>query len=110
RGGGRPVTWSLVLAAGGVLGLYLAGRKNLWGWAIGLAMQALWIAYAIVTEQYGFLLSAVAYGWVYGLNLGRWAREAEPHVSEPCVRCGRCLCAKHKKPKGRWRAPSGGGY
>ncbi len=54
--------WSLALAAGGVLGLYLAGRKNLWGWAIGLAMQGLWIAYAIVTTQYGFLLSAAAYG------------------------------------------------
>lgn len=69
------VWWSIALAAVGILGIYLAGRKNLWGWAVGVGAQLLWIVYAIVTGQWGFILSALAYGWVYGLNWWRWARE-----------------------------------
>lgn len=68
--------WSTVLAAVGILGLYVAGRRLWWGWAIGLAAQVLWIAYAIVTRQWGFIASALAYGFVYGRNALRWRREA----------------------------------
>lgn len=68
--------WSLVLAAVGVLGLYLAGRKSWTGWAIGLGAQVLWAVYAVVTQQYGFLISAAAYAAVYGTNLRRWLTEA----------------------------------
>lgn len=71
------VWWSVALAAIGILGIWLAGRKNLWGWALGVAAQLLWIAYAIVTQQWGFILSALAYGWVYGLNWWKWARERQ---------------------------------
>lgn len=79
--------WSIALAAVGILGLYLAGRKNVWGWAIGVGAQVLWIAYAIVTQQYGFILSALAYGWVYSLNWWRWRREERERKSwEPLER------------------------
>ena len=64
--------WSLILAAVGLAGLYLAGKKNYWGWGIGLAAQLLWIVYAVVSEQYGFILSALAYGFVYGKNFVDW--------------------------------------
>lgn len=74
--------WSLVLAAVGILGLYVAGRKLWWGWLIGLGAQALWLAYAIVTEQWGFLLSAVAYGWVYGRNALAWRRDRLADVGQ----------------------------
>jgi len=67
--------FSYVLAAGGILGIWLAGRKNLWGWALGLSMQVLWVGFAIVTAQYGFLLSAAGYGWVYWHNWSKWRRE-----------------------------------
>ena len=66
------IVWSVALAAVGILGIYLAGRKNLWGWAIGTGAQVLWIIYALVTTQYGFILSALAYGAVYGRNWWRW--------------------------------------
>lgn len=69
------MTWSLVLAAVGVFGLYLAGRKVWWAWFVGTAAQGLWIVYAVVTEQYGFIISALAYGWVYSLNGVKWVRE-----------------------------------
>ena len=67
--------WSVSLAGVGILGIYLAGSKNIWGWAVSFAAQAAWIVFAIVTTQYGFILSALAYGWVYGRNYLRWRKE-----------------------------------
>jgi len=63
--------WSYVLASVGILGLWLAGSKRRIGWAIGLGAQGLWIAYALATEQYGFIATALAYGFVYARN---WRR------------------------------------
>jgi len=67
--------WSYGLAAIGILGIYLAGRHNQWGWAIGVGAQALWIVYAVVTGQFGFIVSAIAYSVVYGRNWYRWHTE-----------------------------------
>lgn len=69
------VVWSFILAAIGVFGLWLAGRKSKVGWAVGFGAQALWVAYAVATRQWGFILSAFAYGWVYAQNWLRWRRE-----------------------------------
>jgi hypothetical protein len=57
--------WSWGLAIIGVAGIYFVGRKTLWGWFVLLFTEAIWIIYAIVTEQYGFIVSAFAYGAVY---------------------------------------------
>lgn len=67
--------WSYSLAAVGILGIWLAGRKSLWGWAVGVGAQALWIVYALVTGQYGFIVSALAYAAIYGRNWWKWAAE-----------------------------------
>jgi hypothetical protein len=64
--------WSWILTAVGVFGLYLAGSKRWQGWAVGLSAQVLWLAYAISTKQYGFIVSAFAYGTVYARNLHKW--------------------------------------
>lgn len=77
--------WSYGLAAVGILGIYLAGRRNLWGWAIGVGAQALWVVYALVTGQYGFIASAVAYAAVYGRNWARWRAEARVRVKPGAV-------------------------
>lgn len=74
--------WSFVLAAVGIAGIYLAGKKSKWGWGLGLAAQVLWLIFAVVTAQYGFILTAVAYGAVYGKNLYQWHRE-DSHNVEP---------------------------
>lgn len=60
--------WSYGLAAIGITGLLLAGSKRKVGWAIGFGAQILWIAYALATDQPGFLVSAFAYGFVYARN------------------------------------------
>jgi hypothetical protein len=67
--------WSWILTAGGVFGLWLAGRKDWRGWAVGLAMQAVWVTYALATAQYGFLVSGAAYGGVYAFNWWKWRRK-----------------------------------
>lgn len=67
--------WSWILTAVGVTGLYFAGKKVWWAWYIGLGAQGLWMAYAIATEQYGFIFSALAYGWVYLKNGLAWQAE-----------------------------------
>lgn len=68
--------WSWGLSAVGILGIWLAGRKNLWGWAVGFGAQILWIAFALTTEQYGFIASAFAYGTIYGINWAKWRGDA----------------------------------
>lgn len=69
--------WSIVLASLGLLGLYLAGSKNYWGWMVSFTAQGAWIIYAVVSQQYGFILSAIAYGIVYGRNFTKWVNEQE---------------------------------
>ena len=64
--------WSYGLAALGILGLYLSGNRNKVGWLIGAGAQILWIIYAVVTEQYGFIAYAIAYGVMYSINYGKW--------------------------------------
>lgn len=67
--------WSYGLAAVGILGIVLAGRKNAWGWAVGLGAQSLWIVYAAITAQYGFIVSAIVYAAVYYHNWSKWIAE-----------------------------------
>lgn len=66
---GIPWWWSFLLTSVGVFGLFIVGNSKWWGFAIGLFAQTLWLAYALATHQYGFLLSAFAYGWV---NVRGW--------------------------------------
>lgn len=67
--------WSWILTAIGVLGIYLAGKKNYWGWGVGLFAQVLWVTYGIVSEQWGFIVSAFVYGSVYLKNFRAWRKE-----------------------------------
>lgn len=69
--------WSVVLAAVGIAGLWVAGLGRKLGWAMGLGAQILWIGYAIATAQWGFIVSALAYGFVYGRNWWRWHRREQ---------------------------------
>ena len=67
--------WSWILAAVGIFGLWLSGRKDYRGWFVGLGAQVLWMVYATVTQQWGFYVSAVAYGYIYLHNGLAWMRE-----------------------------------
>jgi hypothetical protein len=67
--------WSWVLAAIGVTGIFLVGRKTIWGWLILCINECLWIAYALATDQYGFIVAAVAYGIVYIKSFIHWKKD-----------------------------------
>jgi hypothetical protein len=66
----RIVCWTLV--AGGVTGTFLAGAGVRCGWLILLGLQPVWIAYALMTGQYGFMLGSVAYA---GAQMNGYLRE-----------------------------------
>lgn len=61
--------WSYALAGLGLAGLYLLGRGSRAGWYVTLADQGAWLAYALATRQYGFLLSTAGYAWVAASNI-----------------------------------------
>lgn len=69
--------WSYLLTVVGVTGLVMAGRRQAVGWAIGLGAQGLWVAYAVATRQWGFIISAGAYGTVYARNWLAWRHEGD---------------------------------
>jgi len=51
--------WLLVL--GGIVGTAVTARGIGWGWLLLFGLQPLWVGYAVATEQYGFVVSAVAF-------------------------------------------------
>jgi nicotinamide riboside transporter PnuC len=75
------IWWSISLSLIGIIGLHIAGRKSQWGWFIGMGAQILWIIFAIVTNQYGFILSALAYGTVNWNNWQKWRKDKRKSVT-----------------------------
>jgi len=66
---------SWVLAVSGVAAIYFVGGKQIWAWIWATCNEAMWIYYAIVTKQYGFIFAAVAYAAVYIKSYLHWKRE-----------------------------------
>jgi len=64
------------LAILGVSGMYFVGKKTVWGWLVLLANEVIWVVYALVTQQYGFIVMAIAYAFVYIKSYFEW-RKAE---------------------------------
>lgn len=73
--------WSYILAVVGLGGFWLAGKKVWWAWYINVAAQALWATYAVVTDQYGFLLGAAVYTVVFTKNAVAWTKDR--HIINP---------------------------
>ena len=67
--------WSFALTAVGLVGLWLTGLKNRWGFAVGVLAQVMWFTYAVVTQQWGFIASCILFGFLYSRNFIRWSRE-----------------------------------
>lgn len=67
--------WSWALSAVGITGFVLAGRRVWWAWYVNLGCQALWLAYSLITKQYGFLAATIVYIFVFWKNARRWTKE-----------------------------------
>jgi hypothetical protein len=72
---GAPACWAWVLTVVQVVALWLAGRRRAWGWLLGAGVQPVWIVYAVVTSQVGFVPGCLASGVV---QLRVYLRPAEP--------------------------------
>jgi hypothetical protein len=77
---GAPTFWPWILTAFQVLALWAAGRTLWWGWLLGASVQMPWIAYAIVTEQIGFIPGCVVSALVQTYSFMASLREPQ---SEP---------------------------
>ena len=69
--------WSWALSAIGVVGIYLTGRKNWRGYAVGICTECAWVAYSIQTKQWGFIFGSTIYISVYLFNINKWISEAK---------------------------------
>lgn len=68
--------WSYGLALLGIGQIVLTGRKKRIGWLLGLATSGLWVAYAIIEHQYGFLLSSAVFATIHVRNWLAWGKDA----------------------------------
>lgn len=66
--------WSYILAFGGILQIWLTGKKLKIGWIVGLATSILWLIFGLTTNQYGFIISAVFFGYVHIKNYIAWSK------------------------------------
>lgn len=71
-----------VLTIVGLTGFVLAGRRVWWSWYVNLACQALWLAYALITQQYGFIVAALAYSIVFTRNAIAWTKDRAQNTTE----------------------------
>jgi hypothetical protein len=68
-------TWSWVLSALNILGLYLSwqvGNRRRSAWLAYVVIEAVWITYAIDTASWGFVVSATAYAAIALRNYIKW--------------------------------------
>lgn len=91
--------WSYLLTAVGLTGFVLAGRKVWWCWYVNLACQVLWFIYAMVSEQYGFIVGSIVYTLVFSNNAIQWTRE---HRSTKFKKGSLDLYCTSVEPTERW--------
>lgn len=56
---GAPLYWAWVLTGLQVIALWAAGRHQWWAWLLGAGVQPVWIVYAVLTGQLGFVPGCV---------------------------------------------------
>jgi hypothetical protein len=70
-----------ILSIIGVSALWLIGRRKWWGWGIAWGNECLWVAFAVSTQQYGFILGSAVYGSINMANAIVWRRDAKKEES-----------------------------
>jgi hypothetical protein len=80
--------WSWILTAIGLAGFFLAGKKIWWAWYVNIANQAVWLAYSLITQQWGFLVGVVAYTIIFTKNAIAWTKDRPEGTSSTDIRVG----------------------
>jgi hypothetical protein len=68
---GAPTYWPWLLTGTQVAALWAAGGHHWWGWPLGASVQPPWIAYALMTDQLGFIPGCMFSGAVQTLSFLR---------------------------------------
>src|SRR3972149_129063 len=77
---------SLLTSAGTILCIWLAGRKSVWAWPVGLFNQLFWATFIVMFEAWGLAPLAVVLTGQHTWNLIKWGRDAvTPIVSTPVI-------------------------
>jgi hypothetical protein len=91
------VWWSVALSGLSVMHTIMLGNKWKIGWLVAVFAQVLWSVYAVVTRQWGFLLSAAVFTPINVRNYVKWNRDdrkiALARVEE--VACDGCRHVRH---------------
>lgn len=74
------LAWSWLLSAVGLTSAWLLARRSRAGWAVAIACNLLWSAYAILTAQWGFLAAEAAFIMI---NVRGWINWARPEGDQP---------------------------
>jgi len=78
------VWWSVGLSASSLASTWLIGNKRKSGWLLGVAQQLGWLTYALVSAQWGFLISVAVFTTMNAWNYTKWKRDdARATVAEP---------------------------
>jgi hypothetical protein len=78
---GVPQYWPWLLTSLQVLSLWAAGGRRWWGWLLGASVQPPWIAYAILTGQWGFIPGCAISAAVQTYSYLRKPGETAPQVA-----------------------------
>lgn len=73
---------SWIVAAVGLSGFFLAGRKVWWCWYVNIACQVFWFLYAWVSETPAFFATAAVYTVVFSINAYKWTTDHFTRKSE----------------------------
>lgn len=76
---GAPLYWSWLLTGLQVLALWAAGAEYRWGWLLGASVQPPWIAYAVLTDQVGFVPGCAISAAVQICSFLRWRPGPQMH-------------------------------
>lgn len=74
--------WSWLLGILGVTALVCIGRYRWWGWWLAFVNECLWVVYAVVTKQWGFIFAALCYGSVNLYHGRKWRQYAKANKVE----------------------------
>lgn len=79
----KPVAayWSWILTVVSLAGLWTTGNRKRWGWLLSLGSEGLWIAYAILYHQYGFIVMSVIFSVIYIRNWRKWGKTDDERTS-----------------------------
>lgn len=72
-----------ILSVVGVSALWLIGRKRWYGWLIAWGNECLWVAFAVSTRQYGFIVGSAVYGTLNMANAIVWKRDEQKEKPRP---------------------------